>query len=115
MINYVSLLIMVLLTSTGQLLVKQGAVTIHYNKGLRCFIKTFFNKYIILGVSGVLLAPVFYIYALINIKLSVAYSFTALIYIFVFLGSWLILKERTNLYHFWGVLFIFLGVLIFNN
>ena len=115
MINYVSLLIMVLLTSIGQLLVKQGAVTIHYNKGLRCFIKTFFNKYIILGVSAVLVAPVFYIYALINIKLSVDYSFTALIYIFVFLGCWLILKERTNFYQFWGVLLIFLGVLIFNN
>jgi len=115
MINYVSLLIMVLLTSAGQLLVKQGAETIHYNKGLRYFIKTFINKHIILGASAVLVAPVFYIYALIHIQLSVAYSFTALIYIFVFLGSWLVLKERTNLYHFFGVLFIFLGVLIFNT
>ena len=115
MINYISLFVMVILTSTGQLLVKQGAVNIHYNKGLRCFIKTFLNKHIMLGASAVLVAPFFYLYALIDTKLSVAYSFTALIYIFVFLESWLILRERMNQYHFWGVLLIFVGVLIFNN
>ena len=115
MIDYISLFMMVILTSTGQILVKQGAVNIHYNKGLRYFIKTFFNKYMMLGASAVLVAPFFYIYALINTKLSVAYSFTSLIYIFVFLGSWLILKERTNQYHFWGMLLIVVGVLIFNN
>ena len=115
MINYILLFVMVLLTSIGQIFIKQGAVTIHYNKGVRYFIKTFFNKHIMLGASAVLVAPFFYIYALINIKLSVAYSFTALIYIFVFLGSWLILRERTNQYHFWGVLLIFVGVIIFNK
>lgn len=115
MINYISLFIMVILTSTGQILVKQGSVTIHYNKGLTCFIKTFFNRFIVWGAITVLAAPFFYIYALITIKLSVAYTFTAFIYIFVFLGSWLILKEKAGIYHFVGVFFIFLGVLIFNR
>ena len=115
MINYIALFVMVILTSTGQILIKKGAVNIHYNKGLVNFITTFFNKFIIFGAVVTLLAPCFYIYALINVALSIAYTFTAFIYIFVFLGSWLILKENANFYHFIGIAFIFLGVCIFNS
>jgi len=114
MINYISLLMMVILTSTGQILVKKGAVNIHYNKGLISFIKTFFNKFIIMGTIVTLAAPCFYIYALINLELSIAYTFTAFIYIFVFLGSWLILKEKANFYHFVGISFIAFGIFVFN-
>src|SRR5210317_1626414 len=115
MINYISLFVMVLLASTGQILIKKGAVNIHYNKGLVNFLTTFFNKFIIVGTLVTLLAPCFYIYALINVELSVAYTFTAFIYIFVFLGSWLILKENANFYHFVGISFIFFGICIFNG
>ena len=115
MVNYISLFIMVILTSIGQILVKKGAINIHYNKGLKCFIKTFFNKFVVLGAIAVLAAPFFYIYALISLKLSTAYTSTAFIHVFVFFGSWLILKEKANSYHFIGVFFIFLGILIFNR
>ena len=115
MVSYISLFIMVILTATGQILVKKGSVKIHYNKGLIHFIKTFLNKFIVLGAITVLAAPLFYIYALINIKLSTAYSFTAFTHIFVFFGSCLILKEKSNFYHFIGIFFIFLGILIFNR
>ncbi|MGA1825565.1 MAG: EamA family transporter [bacterium] len=115
MISYISLFVMVVLASTGQILIKKGAVNIHYSKGLLKFITTFFNKFIIVGAIVSLLAPCFYIYALINVELSIAYTFTAFIYIFVFLGSWLILKESANFYHFVGMSFIFFGICIFNS
>jgi len=114
MIEYIFLVFMVILTSCGQILVKKGAVKVQYHRGFLCFLRTFLNVYIIAGAIAVLSAPFFYIFALTRVKLSVAYTFTGFNYILVLLGSWFILKEKNNWYHVVGIVFIFVGILIFN-
>jgi len=90
-----------------------GPLQMQYHEGFLCFLKTFLNVYIIAGAIAVLSAPFFYIFALTKIKLSVAYTFTGFNYILVLLGSWFILKEKNNWCHVAGILFIFIGILIF--
>jgi len=111
---YLYLFVMILLTSSGQIFIKKGAIRIDYSNGFLNCVKTFLNKFVVLGTVAVLSAPFFYIYALKKLNLSIAYSFTGLNYVFVFLGSWVILKEKINIYHFIGILVIFAGIIIYN-
>lgn len=112
--KYFALLAMCLLATIGQLSIKKGAVKINTGMGVVSFVKSFLNAPLILGGVSVLIAPVFYFYALTKVDLSIAYAFTGLNYVFVFIGSWLILKEKVSAYHFIGIFLIFLGVLLFN-
>ena len=104
----------VVLTSAGQLINKKGADRLVTKNGLKTFIKSFFNIYIIIGAIIFFVAPVFYLYALKGLSLHVAYSLTALNYILVFTGGWLIFKEKVNGLHIIGLALIIIGVLVFN-
>lgn len=114
MLEYGSLAIMVALTCCGQVLMKKGAAIVVYRRGVVRFLKTFANPYVIAGAIAVLCAPVFYIFALTRLSLSVAYAFTGFNYIFVLLASWLFLKEKINIWQCVGTTLIFAGVVVFN-
>jgi drug/metabolite transporter (DMT)-like permease len=112
--KYFALLAMCLFVTIGQLSIKKGAVKIKTGMGVLSFVKSSLNAPLIVGGVSVLIAPVFYFYALTKVGLSIAYAFTGLNYVFVFIGSWLILKEKVSAYHFIGIVLIFLGVVLFN-
>ncbi len=114
MIGYLALILMVLFTTVGNILIKLGAPRIDPGKNFWALIRTDFNKHIVFGGLSVLLASLVYIFALTRVPLNIAYSFTGFNYIFVFLGSWKILKENVSPLQFGGVVIIFIGIVIWN-
>lgn len=112
--EYIALGLMVICATSGQILVKKGAVLLVYNQGLRVFLRSFFSRYTVCGAAVVIIAPIFYLYALTAIDLKIAFSFTGLNYVLVFLFSWLFIKEKATVFHFSGTASIIIGVLLFN-
>ncbi|MDH5681265.1 MAG: EamA family transporter [Spirochaetota bacterium] len=110
--TYVYLLLTVFFTVAGQLILKQGSASIQGKKPKE-LIRSMFNKHVILGGALTFMAPVFYILALRNIELSVAFAFTSMIYIFVVLGGRVFFKEIVSLYHVLGIMLITLGIVLF--
>ena len=72
------------------------------------------NLPFLLVVSLILTSSVMYLYALKGLDLSIAYSMTALNYVFVVLFSSVFLKENITFYNLIGTLCIFMGILIIN-
>lgn len=72
------------------------------------------NLQFLLVVSLILTSSVMYLYALKGLDLSIAYSMTALNYVFVVLFSSVFLKENITFYNLIGTLCIFMGILIIN-
>lgn len=111
---YVALLLMVLLNTLGQLLVKRGAVRIETHLGTAQLIRSMVNWPLALGGFSVIAGPLLYMYALTKVELSVGYSFSGLTYLMVILGGHLLLKERITLYHVLGTLSILAGLTVWN-
>jgi len=111
---YIALLLMVLLNTLGQLLVKRGAVRIESRLGRVQLIRSMINWPLALGGLSVIAGPLLYMYALTKVELSVGYSFSGLTYLLVILGGHLLLKERITLYHVLGTLSILAGLTVWN-
>ena len=111
---YIALLLMVLLNTLGQLLVKRGAVRIDIHLGTAHLIRSMINWPLALGGLSVIAGPVLYMYALTKVELSVGYSFSGLTYLMVVLGGHLLLKERITIYHILGTLTILAGLMVWN-
>jgi len=111
---YIKLLAMVILTSFSQIFIKIGSRKIITNSGLVFLIKSFFNYYIIIGITLVIFAPILYFSALSSIPLNIAFSINGLAYILVIILGRLILNEYITLYHIIGGVLIFAGFLIWN-
>lgn len=112
MSSYCWLIITVLLSTSGQLLVKIGSMKIVYKQGLWKFVWSLFNTPLLIGGACVFTAPMFYFVALRNIELSTAYGFMALSFVLVMVGSAVILRERLHFFHFIGIGFVFFGVIL---
>lgn len=112
--EYIYILFMILLTAAGQLLTKKGSKIMVLEGRMFSSLKTLFNKYIILAGLLTIISPVFYVLALKQLDLSVAFAFTAFNYIFVSFGGRFFFEEKLNKFHYLGVTCIFLGVCIFN-
>lgn len=113
-IEYVKLLVMVILTSFSQILIKLGSGKIITKSGTVVLIKTFLNCYIIIGIILVSVAPLLYFSALSRIPLNIAFSVNGLGYIIVIFMGKLVLKERISIFHFFGGLFILIGFMVWN-
>ena len=111
---YIALLLMVLLNTLGQLLVKRGAIRIETHLGTAQLIRSMVNWPLALGGLSVIAGPLLYMYALTKVELSVGYSFSGLTYLMVILGGHLLLKERITLYHVCGTLSILAGLAVWN-
>jgi undecaprenyl phosphate-alpha-L-ara4N flippase subunit ArnE len=112
--EYIYLLIMVLLTTAGQLLTKKGSQVIAWEGPMCGNLKVIFNRYIVLAGIVTMISPIYYVFALKTLDLSVAFAFTAFNYIFVSFGGRCFFKEKLNKFHYLGVACIVGGVCIFN-
>ena len=111
---YFQLLLMVILTSFSQILIKTGSKKIITKSGTAVLIKTFFNINIIIGMAFVAAAPLLYFSALSRFPLNAAFSFNGLGYIIVIVMGGLVLKERISVFHIAGGLLIFIGFIVWN-
>jgi multidrug transporter EmrE-like cation transporter len=102
MIPIACLVFSALLAATGQILLKIGAT------GSRELID-FLNMRVLFGLGLYALSTVVWIWALSKVPLSIAYSFTALTFLMVFLGSLFIVKETVSLMSFAGLALIITG------
>jgi drug/metabolite transporter (DMT)-like permease len=112
--SYLALFGMVVLTTSGMLLMKLGVRKIVFKAGTMTLIKSFFNVPTITGILAACVAPLFYLYALSRVELSSAYVFTSLNYVFVFIGSCVLLREKVTGLQIIGIVSITLGLIIFN-
>ncbi len=114
MTPYLALLGMVVLSTLGQVFIKKGASRLVFGKGAASLARSFFNLHVMTGSAFVAFAPLFYLYALTLVDLRVAFSFTGLNYVLVFLSGFLVFKERVTPWHVAGIMVVVAGVVVFN-
>lgn len=100
----------VVLASTGQVLLKKGALR---GRG-RSFIRSFLDPFAIAGYVLMLGSTVTSTIALKTLPLRVTVSLLPLGYFVVVFLSVAALRERMRRHHVWGMLLILAGILIFN-
>lgn len=106
-IPYIILFVSILLSISGQLLMKYTMS--HTDEGL--FTWEFLQK-LALAVSVYCLGIVNWILALRSVKLSIAYPLTSLNYVGIFFGSYYFFNEVITPTRIAGVITIFLGILL---
>ena len=114
---YLALIVMSIFVAYSQVLMKKISISLDLSsiKSIfRSMIGLITNLQFLLVVSLILTSSVMYLYALKGLDLSIAYSMTALNYVFVVLFSSVFLKENINFYNLIGTLCIFMGILIIN-
>ena len=110
--SYFLLLMMPVLVTAGQVLLKKKAGSIITGKGPDVFIKTLLQPAVIAAGLCVAAAPLFYITALRDVPLSEAFAFNSLNYLFVFVCGRLFLKEKINKIQVFGMILITTGFLM---
>lgn len=115
MSGYTALLLMVVLTTAGQFLIKLGSPYIDFSRGFLRGLRSMANARTLAGGAAVIGAPLLYMYALSLLPLSTAYGFSGLSYVGVVAGSRLLLGERITPYHISGSLVILIGLALWNG
>ncbi len=109
--NYVIAIILAvistILAATGQLFLKFGSVNL--KKDLKSVLK---NYFLILGVFSYGLSSIIFVIALKWGELTVLYSLAALNYVWVSLLAIKFLKEKMNIWKWFGILLIITGVIL---
>lgn len=100
----------VMLASTGQVLMKKGALRGRDTSLLRSFL----DPYVIAGYTLMLVSTVTSTIALKVMPLRLAVALLPLGYVFVMLLSVAVLSERMRRHHLWGALVILVGIIVFN-
>lgn len=98
----------VALAAVGQVLMKKGAT-----RG-RSLVRSFFDPFVITGYALMLVSTVTSTIALKVLPLKLTVALLPLGYIVVVLLSVVLLGERMQRHHVWGMLIILAGVVIFN-
>ncbi len=111
---YIKLIIMIILTSFSQILIKIGSGRVRTGDGVSILIRSFFNPHLIIGMGLVLSAPLLYFSALSQLNLNTAFSFNGLAYIVVIILGRSVLKEKISGFHIAGGMLILTGFLIWN-
>lgn len=109
---YLLLLIMPVLVTAGQILLKKNSAAVVTNRGIMIFIRTLIRPGIMAALLCTAAAPLLYIYALNDVPLSEAFAFNSLNYILVFISSRYLLKEKINIFQTAGVILISAGFLL---
>lgn len=112
---YSILLIAIISAVCGQMLLKTGMnalgpLDLSFKNILFLIVSIFKNIHILIGLFFYSISLIFWLFALSKLKLSIAYPATSLVYIFIILASWLILKETINIYQVIGVIIILIGL-----
>ena len=77
--------------------------------------KSLFQPYIMSGLLCAFIAAISWIGAASKFKLSYAYPFVSLTYVFVMILSMVVLKEKVYILQWLGILFILLGVFLISR
>lgn len=109
MIYYFLTLVVVLISSFAQLLLKKGSVD---SLKLKKYIFT--SPYSIIGYIIFAIAAFLSIFAMIGLELKVFFTLLSLTYICVPILSFVFLKESIPRDKMIGIIIIFIGVMIFN-
>ncbi|MEH2176075.1 EamA family transporter [Nostoc sp.] len=109
-IPYIILFVSILLSISGQLLMKNAMI--YTNEGVLNW--DFLTK-LSLAITVYCLGIVNWILALRSVKLSIAYPLTSLNYVGILFGSYYFFHEVITLTRIVGVITIFLGVLLVVN
>ena len=112
--SFLLMLLMCLMTSGGQVLIKKGLNKRTVQPGLPGLVRSFFQPYLVAGMLLVLGAPLLYIQVLRQLGLSGAYGLNGLSYIFVYALSRLVLKEKGSCLHAAGLILIATGVFVWS-
>lgn len=97
------------LASISQVLLKKSAKRTYSQK-----IKEFVNPYVISGYILLMLTMVMNVFAFQYLPYKVGPIISTLSYVFVFLLSYFIFKEKITKQKFLGIILIICGVLLFN-
>ncbi len=111
---YAELFAMVILTSASQVLIKIGSGKLVTGLGIRRFMKSMLNPYVIFGFALIVAAPVLYFLALSQLPLNTAYSISGLSYILVMALGRIVLREKLSVFHFIGGALILSGIMFWN-
>lgn len=102
---------MAILTATGQVFLRRGALQLVRKRGLSRLLLSFVNPYLITGLLLALAAPLLYIRALGGLPLSEAFMYNSLSHLLVFLAGRFLLQERAHVLHWIGLCLIVIGFL----
>ena len=99
--TYLILFFSVLAAATGQIVLKKGMLILGPQeldpRSIIFLIKAIFtNIYVFLGVFFYFLSFITWMFVLSKMKLSAAYPFVSLVYIFVIAGSYIFFKDRVR-------------------
>ncbi|HET8670631.1 MAG TPA: EamA family transporter, partial [Candidatus Saccharimonadales bacterium] len=115
LIVLVLLFVAILLSVTGELLLKHGVnqlgvLELHSDNLVPVFIRVFTNPFVLLGFIFLFGGSIFWLSMISRVPLSYAYPMLSTSYILVLGASWLFLGEQINPVQIIGVLVIMLGV-----
>ena len=115
LIVLVLLFVAILLSVTGELLLKHGVnqlgvLELRSDNLVPVFIRVFTNPFVLLGFIFLFGGSIFWLSMISRVPLSYAYPMLSTSYILVLGASWLFLGEQINPVQIIGVLVIMLGV-----
>ena len=115
MIVFLYILLSGILGVTGQIILKRGLsqlgpLTLTPDTLVSVILSCALNPLIVLGLAVTVSGTFFWLIALSRVDLSFAYPFASLNYVFVLVGSWLVLGEELAPVRLIGVLAICAGV-----
>jgi|SRR5215510_3196765 len=115
LIVLVLLFVAILLSVTGELLLKHGVnqlgiLELRTDNLVPVFIRVFTNPFVLLGFIFLFGGSIFWLSMISRVPLSYAYPMLSTSYILVLGASWLFLGEQINPVQIIGVLVIMLGV-----
>lgn len=115
--TYLILLGAILFSVVGQVLLKSGMnilgpLDFSFKNIIFLISSIFKNIHILISLFLYGFSLILWLFALSKLKLSIAYPATSLMYVFIILASWLILKETINFYQIIGIVVILIGLFI---
>jgi len=115
--DYIFIITTIFFTVCGQLLIKKGSSLLGSFSNdkvnvLFFLVKAMFKPYIMLGLICAAVGAIAWIGALSKFKLSYAYSFASLSFVFVMVFSQVIFKEYISLIQWIGIIMICLGFVL---
>lgn len=115
--EYLYIAATIILTVYGQIIVKwrvvkYGGLPCDWTDKISFLLNLFLDPYILSGLLAAFLAAICWMAAMTKFRLSYAYPFTSLSFIFVLIFSALVLNESLNLPKILGIIIIIFGIFI---
>ncbi len=107
---YISLILMSVLVSFGQILLKSISQELDFSS-IKAIFNTLKKPSFILVITVTIIGILLYTYALTQLPLGIAFSFNSLSNLFVVIGSYFFLKEKLNKKQLIGLTLIILGII----